>query len=230
MKTFLKIALALLFLTMTLLVPAMAMTTAEAVREHMFALYELDPDQYQVDILSNPLKGVSINPGEFSLRPLTRSEPIGVFSIMATVKRDGEEDLTGQVRMRISRFESVLVATDRIQRADELTPEMAVLRRMDVTELREKALKDVDQLVGFQAGRNLRKGSILTTGDLAPIPDVERGHGLTIVYQSGLCRVTASGEAMQTGVAGDYIKVRNNATKKIITARVMDATEVMVDP
>ena len=229
MKTFLKIALAILFLTMTMIVPALAMTSAEAVREHMFALYELDPDQYQVEILSNPLEDVTINPGEFSLRPLTRSEPLGVFSIMATVRRDGEEVAKGQVRMRISRFESVLVATDRIQRADELQPQMVEVRRMDVTDLREKPLKDIDELIGFQAGRNLRKGSIMTTGDLAPIPDVERGRGLTIVYQVGLCRVTATGEAMQTGVTGDYIKVRNKATKKIITARVMDATEVMVD-
>ncbi len=229
MKTFMRIALAILFLAMTMIIPALAMTSAEAVREHMLALYELDPAIYQVEILSNPLEDVTINPGEFSLRPLTKSEPLGVFSIMATVRRDGKEVGSGQVRMLISRFETVLVSTDRIQRGDGLLPEMVEERRMDVSDLREKPLTSVDELLGFQAGRNLRKGSILSTGDLEQIPDVERGRGLTIVYQTGLCRVTAAGEAMQTGVTGDYIKVRNKATKKIITARVMDGTEVIVD-
>jgi len=205
-------------------------TTDEAVLEHMLALYELDTTVYEIEILSNPLADEPVAVGEFSIRALTRSEPLGLFTIVGTIERDGEEVASGQIRMRVRKFESVLVLVDRVQRDRELRPEMFELRRKDVTDLKERALTDSDQLVGFLARRNLRRGQILVSGDLAPIPDIRSGSEVSIVYQNGFCRVTAPGQALQTGLSGDYIKVKNMATKKIITARIMDGSEVQVDP
>lgn len=46
----------------------------------------------------------------------------------------------------------------------------------------------------------------------------------------GLCRITAAGVALQSGMAGDYVKVKNKGSGKIILARVVDGTAVAVGP
>ena len=53
---------------------------------------------------------------------------------------------------------------------------------------------------------------------------------LSFVYIDGLCRITATGVALQSGMAGDYVKVKNKGSGKIILARVVDGTAVAVDP
>ena len=65
---------------------------------------------------------------------------------------------------------------------------------------------------------------------LERIPDIERGRDVAIVYIEGMCRISADGRTMQSGQAGDYIKVKNKTSGKIILARVVDATAVAVDP
>jgi len=62
---------------------------------------------------------------------------------------------------------------------------------MEVTTLRERPLTDANQLVGSRAGRNLRMGTIVTSGDLETVPDIENGRDVAIVYTDGLCRISA---------------------------------------
>ena len=46
----------------------------------------------------------------------------------------------------------------------------------------------------------------------------------------GLCRITSAGVSLQSGMAGDYVKVKNKGSGKIILARVVDGAAVAVDP
>ena len=42
--------------------------------------------------------------------------------------------------------------------------------------------------------------------------------------------ITIPGKALQAGVAGDYIKIRNETSGKIIIARVVNTSSVAIDP
>jgi len=128
------------------------------------------------------------------------------------------------------RYESVLVLTDRIRRHETLGPEKFALKEMDVTSLREKPITSATSLADMRTRRNLRRGDILTSGDIEPIPDIESGRDVTIVYSSGLCRITTEGRTLQSGMAGEYVKVKNKSSCKIIIARVVNGTAVAVDP
>ena len=88
----------------------------------------------------------------------------------------------------------------------------------------------MEEIEGYRTKRNLRRGTILTTAAIEPIPDIEAGRELSIVYIGGLCRITTAGVALQSGMAGDYVKVKNKGSGKIILARVVDGTAVAVDP
>ena len=119
---------------------------------------------------------------------------------------------------------------DKIRNRQLLTGQCLTIRRMDVTSLNETPLRTLSEIDGFRARRNLRRGTILTTGAVEPVPDIEAGRELTIVYVDDLYRITVAGVALQAGMAGEYVKVKNKQSGKIIVARVIDKTAVAVDP
>jgi flagella basal body P-ring formation protein FlgA len=231
MKATIKRIIALLILIMTAMTClATEPNWDEVIVGRMMEDYALDEKSYEIELLSNPLKTEDAATCEISLRTLTQKAPLGLFSVLATVSRDGEVLETGQVRMRVKKYDSVVVVTDRCLRSDPFDSGRLEVQWMEVTKLREQPLKSIKETIGFRAKRNLRKGTILTTGAIQPIPDVETGMETLIVYDDGICRITAPGVALQSGVSGDYIKVKNKATRKIVVARVIEDGAVAIDP
>lgn len=207
-----------------------ALTSDEAIRSKVATMYDLDTNLYQIDILTNRLKSADISLDQLTLRPLSPKEPLGLFSMMADVKIDGVLFESGQIRLKIRKFADVLVLLDNVRRSRSIAAEQLLLKRMEVTNLRQRPLVELSELDGYRAGRNLKRGAILTADDLEQIPDIENGRDVAIVYIDGQCRISADGRTLQAGQAGDYIRVRNKASGKIILARVIDATAVAVDP
>ena len=207
-----------------------ALSSDEAIRTKILTMYGLDTSMYQIDILSNKLKSADVDLNQLTLRPLSQKEPLGLFSMMADVKINGELFESKQIRLKIRKYADVLVLLDNAHRSKNIEHEQLVLKRMEVTTLRQRPLVDLSELDGLRSRRNLRRGTILTADDLERIPDIERGRDVSIVYTEGMCRISADGRTMQSGQAGDYIKVKNKTSGKIILARVVDATAVAVDP
>lgn len=225
---------AILILTLALILtvtPASQSVTCEqAIQAKVTAMYDLDTNWYRVEVLSHSLKSAEVNPQQLTLRPLSQKEPLGLFSMMADLKIDGERLESGQVRLKIRKYADVLVLLNNVRRSDPVTVEQLTPQRMEVTALHERPLIEPSELVGNRAKRNLKRGNILTARDLEPTPDVEFGRDVAIVYIDGLCRISTEGKALQSGLAGEYIKVKNKSSGKIILARIVDATAVAVDP
>jgi flagella basal body P-ring formation protein FlgA len=124
----------------------------------------------------------------------------------------------------------VLVANENLHRFDEELAARCIRRRMDITDLRERPLKKVTDLSHRRARRNINRGTVLTAASIEPIPDVESGNEVSITFVEGPIQITATGTALQSGMAGDYIKVKNKQSGKIIMARVVDNAQVAIDP
>jgi flagella basal body P-ring formation protein FlgA len=209
---------------------ALAGDINEIIAEKMLAAYQLDPDHYAIEITSNQLKTVQVDPGDLTFRAISQKEPIGPFTILVSITSAGEHFEKGQVRMRIKRYDDVLVAADKIARNELLSAESFESKRMDVTSLREQPVLSIEGILGHRSKRILRKGDILTTGALEPVPDIEVGEEVTIIYSDHWGTVTVPGTVLQTGWAGRKIKVRNKASGRTILARVVDDRSVAVDP
>jgi flagella basal body P-ring formation protein FlgA len=191
--------------------------------------YDLDSVDYQIEILSNTMRDIDGSNGILTFRALSQKDPIGLFTILAK-ETDGDRKIaSGQVRLRISRFMDVVVVNDKIKRHAVLTDDLFAVKRMDVTTLREQPITSINDVLGLRAKRNLKLGQILTSQAVELIPDVEPGREVAIVYTNGLCRISATGVVMQEGMAGDYIKVKNKSSGKMVIARVVDHGAVVVD-
>lgn len=222
--------------TLILLVPVFSTDTvrsmpiSQAIADQMRSLYGLDSTTCTIEIISNPLTSRDVAPSDFLLQPLTRSQPRGLFTVMGTVSSGGQKIESRQIRLRVSYYADVIVMSDNAPRGSILDSTTCHLERKEITNLRERPVTSLDELTGRRARRHLCQGDVVTVHDFEPIPDIVSGKEVTIVFEQGLCRIAAPGRVLQSGSIGDYVKVRNQATRKTIVARVLDAATVAVDP
>jgi flagella basal body P-ring formation protein FlgA len=217
-------------LSLALAVTGHTVAVDDLVVQRLYEHYSLDTLHYAVEVLSNPLREMDVDPEQVALRPLTRKEPLGLFTVLVEVTDGGALIKRGQVRLRVRKYADVLVAAGRLARHESLTADRLVKKRMEVTSLREQPVTSVDRINGCRLARNLSKGQILTAGAIQPVPDIDVGREVSIVIASGLCTITAPGRSLQAGLTGSYIRVKNMASGKILNARVVDSLSVAVDP
>lgn len=106
--------------------------------------------------------------------------------------------------------------------ADDMRPE-----RRDVTQMAD-AIGIADNAVGQSSRRTLREGQVLQARLLNKAVLVRRGAAVRIVARHGGVSVQNAGESLQAGSLGDLVRVRNTASGKTLSARVVD--EGVVEP
>ena len=226
-KSWLKIILGLLvFLSQS----AAAVEINGAIEQLVRERYQLDSASFEISILSSQLRTRSVNPVDLTLRSLTQSQPVGPFTLIVEISRDSAVMERGQVHLMIRKFAEVMVAADKIGRYDLLQPEKFELKRTDVTSLREQPVVSAAEIAGQRARRNLRVGSILTTAALEPVPDIEVGGEVTIVFTDKWGTITVPGRALESGSIGARVRVRNLASGKVLLAAVVSNKSVEVNP
>lgn len=229
MKLLPRIIIAELVLALALVTSGDATTVERTVRDWLMDTYDLDTASSRIEVLADPFASEEIDAGQIDVTALTQTKPIGLFTVLVTVNENGELKERGQVRLRIRKYAEVLVASDKIKRHDLLTDENVVLTRTEVTSLREQPVQSLEELDNCRSKRNIRRGQIITTMAVEPVPDIEVGREVTIVVSNDVLTITAPGKALQSGSHGDYVRVKNKATGKILKARVLDENQVAVD-
>ena len=205
-------------------------TVNDAIVEQMFDNFSLDTTTYEIEILSNGLKKKELDKEEISIKPLTLKDPLGLFTVIVTIFENNEKVEASQVRMRIKKFDSVLITSDRLKRKTQLTTSNTTVQKVEVTNLRSKPFYSLKETEGYRLKGTIQKSIPITSNMLEKIPDIVSGRETTIVYSGSVFKITADGIALQSGCEGDFIKVKNKTSKKIIVARVIDAHHVAVDP
>lgn len=88
------------------------------------------------------------------------------------------------------------------------------------------AVSDPQVVTGFASKRSLRTGQVVSQRALLTPVLVQRGQSVAIEASNGGITVNVPGEAMDTGRAGETVRVRNVGSGKVIRARVIDAGKV----
>ncbi len=224
-----KFFLIIIFLTFSISYGTVIENRNQYITDYLFDEFNLDSEFYEIEILSNKIKTKKLSEFDLIITPLTLKEPLGLYTVLVKIYQGDKHIETSQVRTRIRKFAIVVTAIDKISRNDEITNEMIDIQRTEVTTLKEKAITNPEDILGFRAKRNIRKGQIVTTGSVETFPDVVRGKEVAIVYIEGSFKVSTIGKVLQEGRAGDYIKVKNKSSGKIVIARVVDGRSVAID-
>lgn len=87
---------------------------------------------------------------------------------------------------------------------------------------------DINQALNKVAKRTLTAGRPISLSSLGDPVLVERGQSTRLVFSAGDLVITATGVSLQPGSAGDFIKVRNIDSGRVITGTVLSDGSVRV--
>ena len=93
---------------------------------------------------------------------------------------------------------------------------------------RNEFVKDPAEIVGLVPHRYIRGGSPVTRGYFQQPVAVNSGQRVNIIVKYHGIQASAKGIVMTRGRVGELVKVKNEATSRILTAKVIDAGTVEV--
>lgn len=134
------------------------------------------------------------------------------------------------IPVRFTRMDRVVVSTQPINRRSSLSSDMLDYKRMDVSNLPNGYYRDIERIAGFEAKQFIQQGRIISPHHLTPPRLIKRQQEVTIISQTNLISVKATGVALSDGRMGDRIKVKNKKSQRIIEAKVEKNGVVYASP
>lgn len=125
------------------------------------------------------------------------------------------------VTYEVAVFDDIVVTSEAISRGASIQASQLTTRRADVGLLKTGYFRKIEDVVGFTARRTLKPGLVVTNYIAEPPYLVEKGDWVTIVSGSGAIKVTATGEALNSGRYGEQITIRNLSSKEKIKAWII---------
>jgi flagella basal body P-ring formation protein FlgA len=102
------------------------------------------------------------------------------------------------------------LAMGQVIQAGDIAPHRAL-----VNELPDDPLVTQEQVVGQQAARELKSGTVLTARLIDPVQLVKTGQFVTITLDQGTVKIRTVARALEGGSFGQTIRVKNEATKDV---------------
>ena len=156
--------------------------------------------------------------------------PISYLSltpVRAQIFVNGRLYRTVSFTARIKVYDSVIVANHDLRIEIPVTAEDFHIAEVAI-DGRNEYVKDVTEVVGLVPHRYIRGGSPVTKGYFQQPVVVNSGQRVSIVFNQNGIKVSAKGIIMTRARVGALVKVKNETSGKILTARVIDANTVEV--
>jgi len=140
-------------------------------------------------------------------------------------KRGNKKRTTISVRVKI--YEKVYISTKDINRRDPINVSDFKLVEKEITAVRGKIVNSLGEVIGARAGRNIKKGDILTTESLEAMPVIFPGDKVSAASIVGNVLISFNAISRQEGSIGDVIRIRTK-NNDIYKAEVIDYKNVLI--
>lgn len=158
-----------------------------------------------------------------------RGEPeMGTIYVPVSMNVDGKPAQTVEVAFKVRRRMSVVAASRTIEVNDIIAAEDVSVVRMELPSGFTRPLKELQEVVGKRAKRQLRANLPISAMHLDTPPDLTANARVTIEFIIGPVRISAPGIAREAGAVGDTIRVYAPDTKKEVEAVIVDGRTVRV--
>ncbi|MCX6827313.1 MAG: flagellar basal body P-ring formation chaperone FlgA [candidate division Zixibacteria bacterium] len=198
-------------------------------KSRIVSSYNLDAGKTEIEFRRNPLVLDRNQYDSLELVRLSEAPLRGILPLQILAYKGGQLVAKGQIRIKIARYEYVLVTAERIRRHDMITPDKYNIQRMEITSLTDKPLTNDSELVSKWTKISLNRGQILTSGLVEEVPLIKAGQGVAIRYKTSGFEIMARGIAMESGYRGNSIRVKNNQSGKIIKGIILDGEAVKIE-
>lgn len=152
---------------------------------------------------------------------------ISLTPVRASIFVNGRLYRTVSFTASVKVYDAVIVAAHDLRIEVPVTAEDFRISEVAI-DGRNEYVKDVAEVAGLVPHRYIRGGSPVTRGYFQQPVVVNSGQRVNIIINYNGVRASAKGIVMTRGRIGALVKVKNETTEKILTARVIDAHTVEV--
>lgn len=178
--------------------------------------------------LESNVRDVTVAPGQSEI---TVSLPNGIrytgnTNVQALISVNGKLSAKLTLRFDVKLFRQVVVAARQIAAKEVLTSAALRLERLDVGRVSGSYYTQTDKVAGLAVRRALVPGTPIADTMLEKPVVIKRGKTVSIRARIGALEVSAAGQAMQDGVEGQFIRVKNITTGRVVSGKVIDDSTV----
>lgn len=184
------------------------------------------PPQFKLGRLDNRLRLKNCKSPlkvEFSNQQRTR----GNTSLRVQCDRTGGWKIHLPVSIDI--FDDILVSAKPLARGQLIDDNLAKFEKNNVSSLSSGYYTHSDDLQFLEAGRNLKRGEILTPRNLKPRMMVKSGQKVTLILDYKGIQIRSSGHALRSARIGQVVKVRNSQSRRIVEGIVSGEGQVKIN-
>ena len=139
-----------------------------------------------------------------------------------TMKVSCSQPDTWQIHIpfQVKAFDHVIVASHPIAMGTKLQESDLKSELKDISLLHQGYYSNLEQISGYITKRPINSDQIISPSVVNPARMVNRGEKVMIQAESNGLNIKTTGVAMEDGVYGELIKVKNTATNKLIEGRI----------
>lgn len=157
-------------------------------------------------------------------------KPLGSVIIPIQVIVDDEPKEKVFLRTKVSVLKPVVVAKRSIKKKEVITDADVQLTNRDISKVYDKIFyKSTAEVVGKEVKTYIPRDYVVISWMLKERSIIQKNSPVKIMAVVGSVEVSADGVALDDGIDGSQIKVRNEATGKVVSGKVISSTEVMVE-
>lgn len=187
----------------------------EAVRHYLETQVVPPGSDHRIDITPVDSR-LQLHPCDGALDTFRLGEGRNASMVTVGVRCSGSTPWTIYVRAKLAVYQTVLVLREPVSQDALIGDAQLDIAAKDVASLTGGYYTDPAQVLGKRAKHNL-PGGIVLNGNLLETPKIiKRGQRVAIRVSSGLLNVEVEGTAMADAEPGQSLKVRNEASKRIV--------------
>ena len=166
---------------------------------------------------------VQISPGDVDIEaiPFSVGNP-SQKGFDVSVKVNDIEEVRLNVRASVEDWKEIPIAARTLNKGSIVGPEDVRMARLNVNSLPRDVATEDGGVIGREVGVEVAQGDFFRAGKLAVPPVITAGQSVTLRYRIKSLEATASGVAMEPGVRGQEIRVRNPVSKRVLTGAVVE--------
>jgi flagellar basal body P-ring formation protein FlgA len=200
-----------------------------AVTRALQAQMSWEPQQTTIHELRG-IEAVLLPPGavEYDVTFPLNSDFLGPtsFSVAFRVAGNVEARLYGTAYIDVT--QDVVTTARPIARNEIIEATDIRLTRMHMARLPRRVHLRPEEVIGKRAKRSLQANSIIHTHEVETLPTVQKGDVVIMLVESAVLKVSTMGEALESGMRGETIRIRNITSNREVRAIVVDKKTVKV--
>jgi flagella basal body P-ring formation protein FlgA len=176
------------------------------------------------------IEPVHLPPGpiEYDVTFAANSDFLGPTAFTMLFRVDGHTAarLSGTAYIEVT--QEVVTPARSIARNEVISVQDLRITQVPMSPRSAQILTRAEDVVGKRAKRSLQPNATIRATEIEDRPLVQKGDAVLIVIDTGVLKVTAMGQALEQGLRGETIRIKNPTSDREVRAVVLDAKTVRV--